>query len=621
MKKVKKIEQDIGLKLLDVIPKLKNQIHLAGFLALLALFMFAYSISPDNLLAQVIAGLMGGVIIVFPLIFNFIHHFPDEDRAKFVTRVFFGFIFSIIFLATVTTIIILQEGNVDNARLEERAIVDLKRLEASLSSEISQKGILSSSAYSIGNTTQWKALNSEINTLRSQKDEIDKLLENRESYRKSLADFYGAYDDIVASLDMNDFLSLRGKRDLNLSEISENAQRLAEVELDSAIQLFHLAGRAAELSGEFSVAVEQFEKASTLDPKDAEHIFALGKAYEKVGDFKRARDSFTELVETNLLIVQLEDLEKIEAFLSLAISAWYLDDIGTAELAFDRAFEVVESGGHLKRKDAALIPLFSSKGGFHSFRGEDALARSNFLDAKDLYYANSAVSTAPIGSVELFANSSIHSYFLAEFDTAYEDAALAWQIAAESWDDTAYTKGVLASILAASQIELELLGEARLNLVTARSILQELGDRHPRNISLLFTEGRLELKSGNCTAALSKFEGALELADSVFKPDGVHSEQVGSLEGIVYASICLKQYSRTRKWFERARIAYADQDLHVLGVAKEVQFMGGLALLALVHGDLELHAQSVKRMQKLYMSGFRPRYFHDEWKAYHDSLA
>ena len=612
----KNFEKEIGAKLLDVIPRLQNRIQLTGLLVVVALIALIYSISPDNLLAQVIAGLMGGVIIIFPLAFNFLGHIPKEDRAIMVTRMFFAFIFTIVFLGIVTTLIILNSNTVSTARIEERAVAKLESLDASLAREISQRVKLANRAYSLGKPAQWRSINSEISALSDRRESVLRLLADKEKYSKDLVGLYRSLEDF----DDQNIDGLQLSKNMSLTEISDNARRLADLELETAGELRYLSGRAAELSGDFQLAKDQYSQARALSPSNLTYAISLGQILEKLGDFGGAQETLLVLQTDANVLGPLSPLDSIDGLVSLAVSAWYLDDTDAANLAFEKAKSVAESAGLLEKEHIGLISLFSSSGGFHAFRGEADLATENFEMGKKLFFSGGRGRDEPIGSVELFANASVHSYFQGNFDIALKDAEEAWRIATTHWDDNAYTRGVLASILAATQIELGDLNSARDKLLIGRQILSQLGDQHPRFVSFLYTEGLLELKSKNCNSAIQKFEQALTLADFAFEPTGLHSEQVGSLEGLVFASVCVGQFESLKPWFERTKSLSADAKPSHFGGYKDTQLHGAISIMAKIFGCEKLHQETFDWMNQGYDGGLRDEYFLTQWQSYFSQL-
>ncbi len=78
-------------KLVNILPKLRNQFGLIGLIVMVGAFVATRQIAPGSLNAQISAGGIGVTIIVFGQIFYFLKDIPAKDRVRLIVLMFLMF--------------------------------------------------------------------------------------------------------------------------------------------------------------------------------------------------------------------------------------------------------------------------------------------------------------------------------------------------------------------------------------------------------------------------------------------------------------------------------------------------------------------------------------------------
>jgi hypothetical protein len=95
-------EMDFLTRLVNILPRLRNRFALTGLLIMVAAFVATRAVAPDAIQAQVSAGAIGVLFLVFGQVFHQLASFPAKDRADLVTRLFALFVVLIVALVTIT---------------------------------------------------------------------------------------------------------------------------------------------------------------------------------------------------------------------------------------------------------------------------------------------------------------------------------------------------------------------------------------------------------------------------------------------------------------------------------------------------------------------------------------
>jgi hypothetical protein len=84
--------------IIKVLPAIKSKFQLTGLIVGIAAFVAVRVAAPDAIVAQVCAGTIGVLFLIFGQIFQAIPHFPEHDRVKLVLTLFITFLLFILCL-------------------------------------------------------------------------------------------------------------------------------------------------------------------------------------------------------------------------------------------------------------------------------------------------------------------------------------------------------------------------------------------------------------------------------------------------------------------------------------------------------------------------------------------
>lgn len=89
-------------ELANVLPKLKSKLQLSGFALLVAAVVATQAVAPDNTFAQLSAGAVGILFIVFGQVFSSLKDFPEQERTRLVLTLFVLFCIFVLTLGILT---------------------------------------------------------------------------------------------------------------------------------------------------------------------------------------------------------------------------------------------------------------------------------------------------------------------------------------------------------------------------------------------------------------------------------------------------------------------------------------------------------------------------------------
>src|ERR1044071_1938508 len=78
--------------IIKALPGVKNKFQLTGLIVSVAAFVAVRFADPNAVVAQVCAGAIGILFLIFGQIFQAIPHFPEHDRVKLVITLFIAFL-------------------------------------------------------------------------------------------------------------------------------------------------------------------------------------------------------------------------------------------------------------------------------------------------------------------------------------------------------------------------------------------------------------------------------------------------------------------------------------------------------------------------------------------------
>lgn len=97
-----------------IIPKIKNKIQLIGLIVVVVGYVTTKIVAPEMVIAQISAGSIGVLILVFAQLFEYIDKFPKKDRVHFVQTLFIVFACFTLLLLFITGYFIYISPKSDN---------------------------------------------------------------------------------------------------------------------------------------------------------------------------------------------------------------------------------------------------------------------------------------------------------------------------------------------------------------------------------------------------------------------------------------------------------------------------------------------------------------------------
>jgi NADH:ubiquinone oxidoreductase subunit 6 (subunit J) len=102
-------------RLATVLPRVRNKLAVAGVLISVAGFVATRSVDPDAVHAQVSAGAIGVLFLIFGQVFHHLASFPEGDRLRLITRLFGLFVILVLALLVITGLFLQSRSPVVQA--------------------------------------------------------------------------------------------------------------------------------------------------------------------------------------------------------------------------------------------------------------------------------------------------------------------------------------------------------------------------------------------------------------------------------------------------------------------------------------------------------------------------
>ena len=102
-------------RLAMMLPRVRSKFAVAGVLITVAGFIATRSVAPDAVQAQVSAGAIGVLFLVFGQVFHHLSSFPERDRLRLITRLFVLFVILVLALLVITGFFLQSKGSVIQA--------------------------------------------------------------------------------------------------------------------------------------------------------------------------------------------------------------------------------------------------------------------------------------------------------------------------------------------------------------------------------------------------------------------------------------------------------------------------------------------------------------------------
>src|SRR5271168_4736999 len=85
------IDASFLTRLVDLLPKIKTRLQLSGLAIAVGAFVALRTIAPNAINAQISAGSIGVVFVIFGQVFSALKDFPAAQRAKLIITLFIVF--------------------------------------------------------------------------------------------------------------------------------------------------------------------------------------------------------------------------------------------------------------------------------------------------------------------------------------------------------------------------------------------------------------------------------------------------------------------------------------------------------------------------------------------------
>jgi tetratricopeptide (TPR) repeat protein len=347
---------EFGAALARTIPLIKTRVQLSALVGTVVALLVLRVTTPENVPAQVCAGMIGICVIAFTLVFNFLNLFEAKDRPRVILTMFVVFSLLVLALVVVTGYLILIEHARKSSEDEQlkalSAIVEnvksgLDAKEASLRShlrDIGQKKKMEAAALTF---TEWKALQdeealtvSQLQTIEGRKAKVDDIKTQASAIVVEIGrisqDRPSEMSEGIKRQAMDAQAALASG---DLTKAQELFQSLANKGTQQTAEAFFWLGRVSELKGEYTEARESYQRAVELDLGNTKYAQALASCEMALGNLSQARSYYERL--TTLFRSNPADRTQLVICLSNAATASrFSGDNSTAARYYQEALDI-----------------------------------------------------------------------------------------------------------------------------------------------------------------------------------------------------------------------------------------------------------------------------------------
>jgi hypothetical protein len=96
-------------RLVTILPKLRNKVQATGLAVIVAAVIATRSLAPTDIPAQLAAGSVGILVLIFGQTFSFLNLIPARNRAAYILSMFFGFLLFAASMTVVTIYLVLDK--------------------------------------------------------------------------------------------------------------------------------------------------------------------------------------------------------------------------------------------------------------------------------------------------------------------------------------------------------------------------------------------------------------------------------------------------------------------------------------------------------------------------------
>jgi tetratricopeptide (TPR) repeat protein len=499
---------------LKILPRIKTHIQLSAFLATVVIFLLIRLFQPDNVPAQISGGMIGICIIVFSLVFNFLHVFPERDRARVVLVLFSIFAGVVLVLVGVTSYLLVHRTNTAYQAIVETARTELSRKEAELQTELKSVADQKVREAAVLSFSDWKTLTETEERLASQIATI-------QERRMRMQDAASQAQAIVSEIRLLTQAAAGTTAEVRRQALDAEAA-LWKGDLEKAQDLFRLVaqsgvnqtasanfwlGRVSELKADFTGAREAYLKALTLAPSEPRYIDAVAKIEEILGNYGAALDHYDSLVQLYRsmpakktdLVIALKDAANVSRF---------MDGTAKAQQYYSEAYQIAKT--FRGPDEIAFASVANDFGAFYMSIGGYDNAEKLYAESLTIYGKKN--DNAAFGYAELLNNFGYLRLLTADYVTAMELLVKAINIEAEIMGTNVPLFAISTANLANVHMEHGDLGEARIKFETALDVAKRtLGQSHARYGRILGLYGELLLLQGNVSQSATTLKESQDI--------------------------------------------------------------------------------------------------------------
>jgi tetratricopeptide (TPR) repeat protein len=505
--------------LLRIIPQIKTRIQLSAFLATAVVFFLVRIAAPDNIPAQISAGMIGVCIIAFTLVFNFLNLFTAKDRPKVILTMFITFSFVVIALVVITGYLLIHEH--DRASRENKQLAALSAIVENVKIELDTKERLFRHELDalvekkrlqggVMSFTEWKQLEAQEIATQTQLQTIQERKGRIENIKTQAGAIVDEVSKISKGVGIEYSSEIRGRATEaeaafsagDLIKAQELFRTMAKSGTDQTADANFWLGRLSELRADFAGAQRYYQTAADLAPENPKYIEALANCEMAVGDLVKAKADYERLAslfrnnpaQRTALVIALSDA---------ATAARFLGELSTAERYFQEAFDIARlfEGGDQVAYAAVANDFAAYYVSIDRYQKADELYRVSLM----IYESRGA--KLAFRRVDVLNNLGRLQMLLGHYDQAQSLLKEALDLERETVGANAPLYAISTANLANVYAEKGELHEAELRYITALEIIDRtVGKDHSRygRISGLYAELLLLL-------------GQVEKADAVAK--------------------------------------------------------------------------------------------------------
>jgi tetratricopeptide (TPR) repeat protein len=588
----------LAASLTRLLPQIKTRVQLSAFLITAVVILLIRIAAPGNVPAQISVGMIGICIIVFTLVFNFLHLFEAKDRPKVILTLFIVFSALVVLLVLITGYLLMREWE-NSARNNKREAALSAIVRSTLANLESREGILRKELDSLNERKRKGASAFTFDEWKSISDEeanVSLQIQSIQGRREKIGQTQTQADELVAEISR---MSEEGQSwtSPNISREAIDAQaafsagdfgkakdllsKRAKTGITETAEANFWLGRISELEADFENAERYYQSATDTLPDNPKYLESLASVQWTLGNLGGARLSYEKLVNA----FRLNPARKVDLALWLSAAGTtlrFLENNDAAERYFIEAYEM---GSRFTGGDVVAFASIAN-----DFAGYcvsiDNYQRAQKLYSQSLQIYRTRKDRFAFGYASTLNNLGSLLLILGQ----YGDSEMYLKEALDLERDTVGTSAPLFAIstshLANLLAELGRFRESELRYATALDIIKRsLGEYNSRYGRILGMYSEMLLSSGGVDHSLNAARTARDILARNFSSDHVFLSQadIRVAEGLIEQNSNADDDEVTTVIDSAARIIRPKESSNGLLLARIIRIKGRLALK---RGDL-----------------------------------